>query len=390
MDGIDNSELTRRLLEIPLFREIHNAFRTQAGPVDWTIAGQISEAVSASGRPSAKPSSKDLEEFHQACRIAELAVVGHSGLGPVQGITDVRLVWRSQWAQLNLDTLKPLSERLAAKLAQNAGAGPGGAAAQMGTIGPLGAVGPLVGAISPFLMGSQIGLVIGYLAHSALGMWDLCLPRTERGKLYLNFPNILDVERDLQVEPQEFRMWLALHEVAHELHFQSVSWMRPHLLGLIHQYIDAAEIDPSQLASRMGNLNDPSELSALLQRPEDLFPLLRSPAQEGLVERIMCFTSTAEGYADWLVRKAGLGLTAAFDRIQEGMTRRRAERSSPDRMMEKMFGLDLGNEQQRRGQKFVTAIAEGGALGALWEKPENLPDLGELAQPDRWLSRVGS
>lgn len=388
MDGIDNSELTRRLLEIPLFREIHKAFRSQAGPVDWTIAGQISEAVAASGMPSAKPSSSDIEEFHQACRIAELSVIGHSGLGPVQGITDIRLVWRTQWAQLNLDALKPLTERLAAKLSQNAGRG--GPAAGMGAIGSLGGAGPLVGAISPFLMGSQIGLVIGYLAHSALGMWDLCLPRTERGKLYFNFPNVLDVERDLQVQPKEFRMWLALHEVSHELHFQSVAWMRPYLLGLIQQYIDAAEIDPSQLASRFGNLNDPSELNTLLQRPEDLFPLLRSPAQEGLVEKIMCFTSTAEGYTDWLVRKAGLGLTAAFDRVQEGMTRRRAERSSPDRMMEKMFGLDLGNEQQRRGHRFVTAVAGGGALGALWEKPENLPDLGELGQPDRWLSRVGS
>lgn len=381
MDGIDTSELTRRLLEIPLFREINNVLRGQSGPVDWRIAGQISEAVAASGIRSGKPSSGEIDELQQACRIAELAVVGHSGLGPVQGVTDVRLLWRSQWAQINLDALKPLIERLAAKLAADAAAGLG--------FGPLPAA-PMLGAVGPFLMGSQVGLVIGYLSHKSLGMWDLCLPRTRTGKLYFNYPNVVDVERDLQVEAQHFRMWLALHEVAHELHFQSVPWLRAYLLGLIEQYIDAAEIDSSQLASRLGNLGSPEELSSLLQRPEDLFPLLRSPAQEVLVERIQCFTSATEGYGDWLVRKAGLGLTADFDKIAEGMTRRRAERSSPERMMEKMFGLDLGNEQQRRGYRFVTAIAAAGGLEHLWEKPENLPDLGELAQPEKWLSRVGT
>ncbi|HEX2052872.1 MAG TPA: zinc-dependent metalloprotease, partial [Actinomycetota bacterium] len=192
------------------------------------------------------------------------------------------------------------------------------------------------------------------------------------------------------VEPSHFRMWLAIHEVSHELHFQAVSWMRPYLNGLIQQYMDAAELDSSQLASRLGNMSDPEEMSTLLQRPEDLFPLLRSPAQEVLVERIQCFTSAAEGYSDWLVTKAGRGLTESFDKIQEGMTRRRAERSSPERMMEKMFGLDLGNELQRRGHRFVTTIAAAGGLEHLWEKPENLPDLAELAQPHKWLTRVGT
>ncbi|HEU4869118.1 MAG TPA: zinc-dependent metalloprotease, partial [Actinomycetota bacterium] len=253
MDGIDNSELTRRLLEIPLFREINNALRGQAGPVDWKIAGEISGAVSSSGLRSGKPSSADLDEFNQACRIAELAVVGHTGFGPVQGVTDVRLLWRSQWAQVNLDALKPLIERLAVKLSGNAAAGAG-----------FGPAGPLIGAVTPFLMGSQIGLVFGYMSHKALGMWDVCLPRTRPGRLYFNFPNILDTERDLQVKPQEFRMWLALHEVSHELHFQSVAWMRPYLLGLIEQYMNAAEIDSSQLASKFGNLSDPQELSTVL------------------------------------------------------------------------------------------------------------------------------
>lgn len=378
MDGIDPSELTRRLLEIPLFREINNALRGQSGPVDWKIAGQIAEAVAASGMRSSKPSGSDLEEFRQACRIAELAVVGHSGLGPVQGVTDVRLLWRTQWAQLNLDALKPSLERLAAKLA-------GGAANLR-----MGLATPLLEAVSPFLMGTQIGFMVGHLSHKALGIWDLAIPRMRPGRLYFNFPNVVQVEKELEVEPRHFRMWLALNEVSHELLFQSVTWMRPYVTNLVHQYMDAAEFDSSELASRFGKLNDPEELSGLLQRPEELLPLLRSPAQEGLVERIQCFSSASEGYSDWVLTKAGRSLSDSFDKIQEGMTRRRAERSSPERMIEKMFGLDLGNELKRRGHRFVSAIAAARELEHLWEKPENLPDLAELAQPHKWLTRVGT
>lgn len=377
MDSIDNTELTRRLLEIPLFREVHNTFRRQSGPVDWTIAEQICSAVAASGLRRLQPGTADVDEIHQSCRIAELAVVGHSGLGPVQGVTEARMVTRPEWARTNLQALRPLIERLAAKLARSA---PGPAA--------LGAAQPLIGAVTPFVMGSQAGLVVGYLSHRLLGTWDICLPRTAAGRLDFNYSNVVEVTEELGVEPKEFRMWLALHEVSHELHLQAVPWLRSHLSRLIEQYIDSAEIDASQLASRFGNLSDPQELSALMQRPEDLFPLLRSPAQESLVERIQCLTSTVEGYSDWILRRAGLGLTDTFDKIQEGMTRRRAERSSPERMLEKMFGLDLGNAQQRRGQRFVTEVAAEGRIQKLWERPENLPGLEELAQPQRWLTRI--
>lgn len=92
MDGIDNSELMRRLLEIPVIREINSVLRHATKPVDWKLAEQVSQAVAGSGLQLAKSTRSDLEEFHQACRIAELAVVGQSGLGPVRGITNVRLL----------------------------------------------------------------------------------------------------------------------------------------------------------------------------------------------------------------------------------------------------------------------------------------------------------
>lgn len=378
MDGIDDAELVRRLLEIPVFREIHNVLRNSTKPVDWRLAEQISEAISGAGLHSPRPAGPELEEFQQACRIAELAVVGYSGLGPVRGVTHVRLLWRSQWAQLNLDALKPMTERLASRLSQGS-VSPGQAAP----------VRSVLDAVVPLVMGAQFGLIFGYLSHKALGLWDFCLPRGQAGRLYFNYPNIVEVEEELQVDPRQFRMWLAIHEVSHELHFQAIGWTRPYLTGLVEQYIDAAELDSSELATKLQTLTDPQELAFIMQRPEDLLPMLRTPVQSLIAEKIECFLGLVEGYSDWITRRAGLSLVDQFGKIREGMSRRMAERSSPERMLEKLFGIELSLQTRRASERFIAAIAEAGRIDVLWAKVENLPSIEELSQPERWISRVG-
>jgi coenzyme F420 biosynthesis associated uncharacterized protein len=378
MEGIDNAELVRRLLEIPVFREIHNVLRNSTKPVDWNLAEQISEAVSGAGLYSPRPAGADLEEFQQACRIAELAVTGNSGLGPVRGVTHVRLLWRPQWAKLNLDALKPITERLASRLSH--GSFSPDQPAQFRTV--LDAVGPLV-------MGAQFGLIFGYLSHKALGLWDFCLPRGQAGRLYFNYPNIVEVEEELAVDPKQFRMWLAIHEVSHELHFQAVGWARPYLTGLVEQYIDAAELDSSELATKLQTLTDPQELAFIMQRPEDLLPMLRTPVQSLIAEKIECFLGLVEGYSDWITQRASVSMVDEFDKIREGMSRRLAERSSPERMLEKLFGIELSLQTRRASERFIAAIVDAGRIDVLWSKVENLPSLEELSQPERWISRVG-
>lgn len=378
MEGIDNSELVRGLLKIPVFREIHRLLSNAGRPVDWSLAEQISAAVAGAGIRNPRPGNRELDELYQACRIAELAVIGHSGLGPVRGITDVRLLTRLQWAQLNLDSMRPLAERLASRLSSGSLGEP--------QLTPLRS---MVDAVGPLVLGAQFGMTFGYLSHKALGLWDFGIPRGEPGRLYFNFPNVRQVEAELGVDSRQFTMWLAISEVAHELFFQGVSWARPHLTGLIEQYVDAAELDSSELASKLQTLTDPQELAFLLQRPEDLLPMLRTPGQEVIAERTETFLGLVEAYTSWIAGRAGMSMVAEFEKIREGMIRRAAERSSSERMLEKLFGIDLTLRIRRASERFIPAIAEARRLEVLWSKAENLPSLEELAQPDRWISRVG-
>lgn len=377
MENIDSAELTRRMLQIPLFREIHNVITSQTGSVDWVVAEQMSTAVAKSGIRNPKATRADADEFQQALRISELSIVGHTGMGPVQGVDQVSLQGRGPWAAQARERLKPLIERLSGRLTEQLSAGT--------NVGP---AGPLLSALGPYLMGLQVGMCVGYLSHKAIGDWDIGLPPAKPGRVVINYPNTLDVQAELDVAAEPLRMWLALRAVARELHFQSTPWAGPYLNTLIHEYIDAAEIHTSELFHKLQTVTDPQELTALMQQPDELFPMLRSAGQETVVDRIGAFLSVTEGYSDWIMNKAGTGMVQDYEKIREGMNRRRATRSSAEKMLEKMLGLDLPNEARRRGQRFVAEIARSNALDRLWTQPENLPDAVELAQPTRWLSRL--
>ena len=59
--------------------------------------------------------------------------------------------------------------------------------------------------------------------------------------------------------------------------------------------------------------------------------------------------------------------------------------------MLRITGMDLKLEQYAKGERFVRAVAEARgrpALSRLWDGPATLPTPEEIAEPDRWISRV--
>lgn len=372
MSEIDPVALARALGEIPLFRELQRLIAAQAGPVNWEIAGQIARAVAGAGGPAPTAGAHERELFETDSRAAELRVSDLTGLEATMA-TEVVVVDRVKWAELNLNSFAPLIDRLAIRL--------GG---QMKTPAPLG----FMNALGPFLLGIQVGFLVGYLSRRVLGQFDLCYPSRDQGRLYFVYPNIVETETELQVDPKQFRMWIAIHEVTHHLEFQSVPWTRPHFVGLVERYIDGAEIDSAEVLDRLRGLSDPRNLERLLQNPDQLLPMLMSPAQQVVVREIQAFMSVLEGYAEWTMNVVGAELLSEFDKMREGIARRRAERSSVERMLEQLLGLDLKREQYRAGEKFVRVVADADRLKLLWEGPQNLPTIEELNEPPKWLSRV--
>lgn len=378
MNDIDPSELGKALSEVPLFREIQRVLSAQSGPVNWEIARQIARAVASAGRPGPGPTEQEQAAFADACRVAELKVTQLTDLQSTKALSEVKVLTRPQWAEANLEGFRYLIDRLATRLGGQIGGDSLPALPLQAAMSQLG----------PLLFGLQVGFLLGYLSHRVLGQYDLCLPRSSPGVLYFVHPNITKLERELELDPQQFRLWLALHEVTHVLEFESVGWTRPHFVGLLERYIDAAEMDSSEVMERLPSLSDPEQLSRLMEHPEELLPLMMTPAQQEILEDIQAFMSVLEGYGEWTMDIAGREMLPEFEKMREAITRMRAERSSAEKLFEALLGIDLKREQYRAGEKFVRSVAEAGKQHLLWKGPETLPTMEEIQEPHRWLERV--
>lgn len=377
MEGIDPIELAKSLGEIPLFRELQRLLTTQSGPVNWEIARQLAGAVAKAAPTDRAAGPEDVAGFEEASRNAELHVIAATGLGPPSGLNEIVVLDRVGWADVALRGFEPLIERLATGLK-------GGSGPQAGHM-PLSGI---LDSLTPLLLGVQVGFLAGYLSRRVLGQYDLCYPTGEPGRLYYVFPNVAALESELRIDPQQFRLWLALHEVTHQLEFQSIPWTRPYFLSLLERFIDSAEVDSAAVVDKLRGLADPEQLSRLLERPNELLPILMTPAQQSTLAEIQAFMSVLEGFAEWTMNEVGKDLLPDFDKMREGMNRRRAERSAVEKLLEQLLGLDLKLEQYRAGEKFVTAVARSRKIDALWLGPDNLPSLEEVSEPGKWLDRI--
>jgi coenzyme F420 biosynthesis associated uncharacterized protein len=287
-------------------------------------------------------------------------------------------------------------ERLSAGL----GGALGGELGSLGGLGGLGGSGseeeeaaamPMsaaLGMLGPLIFGLEVGFLMGFLSRRVLGQYDLCLPRGDLGHLWFVYPNIAEAQASLELDPRQFRMWLALHEVTHQLEFAAIPWVRPHFTGLVERFIDAAEIDSGEAMSRLQSLGDPEQLSHLMSHPEELLPMLITPPQQEIAREIETLMALLEGYTEWVMDQIGSEMLPEFSKIREGLNRRKAERSSVERLLEGLLGIDLKPAQYRQGERFVRAVAAAGQLPKLWESSATLPTPAELGEPTKWLSRV--
>jgi putative hydrolase len=118
-----------------------------------------------------------------------------------------------------------------------------------------------------------MGSVLAYLSSKVLGQYEAFTAEGTPGRLLLVAPNLVEIERRLGVDPHDFRLWVALHEVTHRTQFTAVPWMHDHVRAEIGSLLEATSLDdPAQLVERLKNvvtgLPRGGSLIELLQTPE--------------------------------------------------------------------------------------------------------------------------
>lgn len=373
--------------DAPLLREIQRVLLSSTGPVNWELARQIGIASASWGGEDPAPTDDDRRTFEEAVRLAELKVQAFTGLEPPHDLPRVDPVRRGQWVQANIDGLKAVVEPAASKLAEAVERAQGEAVLAETE----GFAQQMVRQLSPLLLGAQVGSVLGYLAQHVLGQYDIALPRSDTPALLFVVPNIAAFERDWSLPPTDFRTWVALHEVTHRFEFAR-PWVLGRFRSLLEDFLSTVELDITGLQTRLESLDmsDPQAMQDMLQGEEGLFGAVLDQEQRLKLGRIQAFMASAEGYGDHVTHAIGRELLSSYGQIEEAMRRYR-ETEQGDPVFERLLGIEMKREQYRLGRAFCDTVAELSdevTLARMWDSPESLPSLPELAEPRLWLART--
>ncbi len=359
--------------------------------VDWNLAVATATRLVRPGPDVSRDEARAVvAELRRHAKSSEEHVRAFTrmGTGEIHD-TPVLVVDRPGWVRANVagfrEILKPLLDKMQARRGNN----------------PAGAV---LGAVGGKVTGVELGMLLSFLASRVLGQYETFAPSTRElpagensgGRLLLVAPNIVHVERELDVEPHDFRLWVCLHEETHRTQFSAVPWLRDHLEGEIQSFLAETDVDPVTVLERVRD----AAQSLVGGRPEgeeddggrSFVELVQTPAQREILGRLTAVMSLLEGHADFVMDGVGPDVVPTVAEIREKFQQRRDKGASRlDMALRKLLGLDAKLRQYRNGERFVRAVVDQvGVEGfnRVWTSPNTLPTKAEIAAPADWVTRV--
>ncbi|WP_208899559.1 zinc-dependent metalloprotease [Streptomyces incarnatus] len=368
---------------------------TSPGMVDWNLAVATATRLVRPGPDVSRDEARAVvAELRRHAKASEEHVRGFTRMGTDEvHDTPVLVVDRPGWVRANVagfrEILRPLLEKMQERRAGS----------------PTGAV---LGTVGGKVTGVELGMLLSFLSSRVLGQYETFAPATRDlpaggppdapsgGRLLLVAPNIVHVERELDVDPHDFRLWVCLHEETHRTQFTAVPWLRDHLEGEIQSFLAETDVDPMTFLER---IRDAAQ-SLAGGRPEgeeedggrSFVELVQTPAQREILARLTAVMSLLEGHADYVMDGVGPSVVPTVAEIREKFQQRRAKGASRlDIALRKLLGLDAKLRQYRDGERFVRAVVEQvgtDGFNRVWTSPNTLPTKAEIAKPADWVARV--
>lgn len=339
--------------------------------VDWTVARRVGRAIAGNGPPIDRSEvASVIDEFHGHVRTADRLVRDYTTLVPAHEAGRTAVLGRGAWIDANIDALRDLLRPVAERLA--------------GPRGPVRGVGRVA-------IGVQIGILLGYISQKVLGQYDLLLASGKPGRVYFVGPNIVAAERRTGLDPHDFRLWIALHEVTHRTQFLAVPWLRDHVSDLIQQYLSGIKVDKNRVREAAGRVKRLLAEGPDAWKRASVIEIFLTGEQREAVDRMQSLMSVVEGHGNFVMDGVAAEQIPTYAELRETLNSQRAQTGGAERAFQKMIALDMKYEQYALGQSFFDDVAAAGGMDAVnlvWAAPENVPTLGELRNPDAWLRRV--
>jgi len=378
--------------------------------IDWELAISTGVRFARQGpNVSLAEARAVVAELRGLTAVVQQPVRDVTGLVSQGSIGPVAVVDRPGWIRANVGGFRVVLEPLADRLAERGTAVPGA--------GVMGAVGSRV-------TGVQAGLILAYLSARVLGQYELFLPPGEGtapangsgngspahgsngngatadaaalngsgvGRLTLVAPNIVLVERELGVDPHDFRRWVCLHEETHRVQFTSVPWLRGYVQGLMTEFLLASDMDPTAIADRLRAAAGAVAGAVRGGDGQTLVEAIQTPQQRELLDKLTAVMTLVEGHGDYVMDAVGPQVVPSVANIREKFSNRRGSAGRVEQVIRRILGIDLKMKQYAEGSRFVTTVVEQAGMAhfnKIWTSPDTLPTRDELASPATWLDRV--
>ena len=365
-----------------------------SSPVSWDVAERVGVWVS-SGRLKAisgsqltvldpRTRAKLDSDFARFTEQSEGLVVKATGLVPPTGPPHGMVVDRADWVRANIRSFRRLLSPLLDKLEQT----------QMPRT---------LSSVSGAVTGSQLGFVIGWMSTRVLGQYDILFTEESVGSetsdgdsgdvvSYVG-PNIVGLERRHDFPPEQFRLWIALHEVTHRCQFTGVPWLHEYFLSLVEEGLAGMTPDPKRFTESLRHALDEIRAGRNPLEQSGIIGLVAAPEQLATIGKIQALMSLLEGHGDITMNRAGAELVPEADRFAKALRERRKRAGPAARLMQQLIGMDAKLRQYEQGERFIEAVeATGGPelLAKVWEAPDRLPTLDEIREPAKWIARMST
>lgn len=343
--------------------------------VDWEFAKTTGRTLVAAG-PSVSPeeAAAEVGAIREAARMAHGPVAETSRLHTPDDAPEALVVDRPTWIAMNADSmgamLNPAFEQIMSRR---------GAAASSNGFGA---------AIGGKVTGAEAGALLAFMSSKVLGQYDLAPGGTPA--LLLVAPNLLQVQRELNVDPEDFRAWVCMHEETHRVQFTAVPWLRDHMVQEARTLATDIAPDQDRVQELAKSLREklPEVLSS---GSGGITDLVTTPEQREKLARITAVMSLLEGHADVVMDDVGPTHIPTVAEIRAKFTERRKGAGAVDKMLRRLLGLEAKMRQYRDGATFVRGVQERVGIegfNAIWTSPETLPQPLEITDPAAWVTRV--
>lgn len=353
--------------------------------VDWNLAAGLGGKLARPGPQTTDYTrNQAIEQLAESARASELPVREVTGLIEGGEIPEARVVNRPEWIRAAAQSMR----------AMTGGGNAGEAKPRM-----------LTGRVA----GVQTGAVLAFVSSGILGQYDpFAGGGQERsgpgnkhggGELLLVYPNVIAVERQLRVNPKDFRMWVCLHEVTHRVQFRANPWLTEHMSNALAVLTDDAGDDVTKMVGRLADYVRDRQVVVKNGEPElgstgviGLLRAVQSEPQRKALDQLLVLGTLLEGHAEHVMDAVGPAVVPSVATIRQRFDQRRQRKQPPlQRLLRALLGVEAKMNQYTKGKAFVDdVVAKVGMqrFNAIWTDAESLPLPIEIDEPQRWIDRV--